>query len=140
MPVMLESPPVHTSRIQVQERRPSSVRGWRLLPLGQGFYYVLTGVWPLLGLRSFQRVTGPKTDVWLVQTVGMLVLIIGATLMSAAVRGRVSEPIRRLGVGSALGLLLMELLYGFNGTISSIYVADAALQAIIVVWWFSRIE
>jgi hypothetical protein len=39
----------------------------------QGVYYLLTGVWPLPSIGSFQRVTGPKTDLWLVRTVGVLV-------------------------------------------------------------------
>ena len=36
----------------------------------QGVYFALTGIWPLLDLSSFQWVTGPKQDLWLVQTVG----------------------------------------------------------------------
>lgn len=28
----------------------------------QGAYYLATGVWPLVSRRSFERVTGPRTD------------------------------------------------------------------------------
>jgi hypothetical protein len=47
-----------------------------LVALAQGAYYLLTGVWPLLSLRTFELVTGPKTDDWLVRTVGVLVLAV----------------------------------------------------------------
>ena len=33
----------------------------------QGALYVVTGVWPLLHMASFEAVTGPKTDDWLVR-------------------------------------------------------------------------
>lgn len=38
-----------------------------------GWYYLMTGIWPLLHIRSFVWMTGPKTDRWLVKAVGGLV-------------------------------------------------------------------
>jgi len=38
-------------------------------------YYVVSGAWPLVYIDSFQKVTGRNTDLWLVHTVGLLVLI-----------------------------------------------------------------
>jgi hypothetical protein len=61
----------------------------------QGAYFLLTGVWPLVSIRSFQWVTGPKTDHvhtgreadhWLVMTVGVLVTSVAVTLLTAAFR------------------------------------------------------
>jgi hypothetical protein len=46
----------------------------------QAIYYLFTGIWPLVHLASFEAVTGPKTDDWLVQTVGVLAAVIGAAL------------------------------------------------------------
>jgi len=37
----------------------------RLLAIGQGVYFAATGVWPLLDIESFERVTGPKVDKWM---------------------------------------------------------------------------
>jgi hypothetical protein len=34
----------------------------RLALLGQGVYYPVTGIWPILDRRSFEQVTGPKVD------------------------------------------------------------------------------
>ncbi len=52
----------------------------------QGAYYLLTGVWPLINMDSFERITGVKTDKWLVKTVGVLVAAIDGSLMVAARR------------------------------------------------------
>ena len=38
--------------------------------LAQGGYYVATGVAPFISRRLFEAITGPKSDWWLVQTVG----------------------------------------------------------------------
>src|SRR3712207_8811708 len=44
--------------------------------------------------RSFQAVTGPKTDLWLVKTVGVLVIAIGSVLCSAGLRRQAAPEIR----------------------------------------------
>jgi hypothetical protein len=38
--------------------------------IAQSIYYIATGLWPVFNLRSFERVTGPKTDGWLVKQAG----------------------------------------------------------------------
>ena len=48
-------------------------------------------------MRSFLAVTGPKTDLWLVRTVGVVVLAIGVTLAVAATRGHVNGEIAHAG-------------------------------------------
>lgn len=98
------------------------------LALLQGVFYLATGVWPILDIVSFQVVTGPKTDLWLVRTVGVLVAVIGAVLVSAARRHRVTEEIVLLGVGSALGLACIDLIYSLSGRISAVYLADAVFE------------
>jgi hypothetical protein len=39
--------------------------------LAQGIFYLLTGIWPLVSTNTFQKVTGPKQDLWLVRTAGV---------------------------------------------------------------------
>jgi hypothetical protein len=46
----------------------------------QATFYVGTGIWPLVQRRSFERVTGPKADFWLAQTVGVTVAAVGLGL------------------------------------------------------------
>ena len=43
----------------------------------QAVFYIVTGVWPIVSMRSFEAITGPKVDRWLVKTVGALVAVIG---------------------------------------------------------------
>jgi hypothetical protein len=42
----------------------------------QAAYYLATGLWPLVHLPSFEAVTGPKTDDWLVHMVGLLAAVV----------------------------------------------------------------
>ncbi len=45
------------------------------------------GLWPLLHMRSFEQVLGPKTDRWLVRTVAGLMLASGlAQVLPSPVR------------------------------------------------------
>ena len=106
-----------------------------LLARVQGWFYLLTGLWAIVDLDSFQRVTGPKTDLWLVKTVGVLVVVIGATLLAAARERRYGAPIVLLAVGSALGLAGIDLVYALGGRISRIYLLDAAAEIGLAVLW-----
>ena len=105
----------------------------RRLPLVQGVYFLLTGVWPLLSMRTFEAVTGPKVDRWLVKTVGVLVAVIGASLLADAQRP--SRGSRVLGVGSAAALSGVDALYSLRGRISKIYLLDAVVEAVLVALW-----
>lgn len=112
------------------ERSP--VRPLRRLPekvaLAQGSYYLVTGLWPFLHMRSFLLVTGPKTDLWLVRTVGALVGGVGAGLVTAALRGRLPRELRLVSVLCAAGLITVEVPTALRGRISSVYLLDAAVE------------
>jgi hypothetical protein len=110
---------------------------WLLkLALIQGLFYVATGIWPLIDIVSFQAVTGPKTDLWLVRTVGVLVAVIGAVLIAASRSRRVTPEIVLLAAGSALGLAGIDLRYALAGRISPVYLADAAVEiSLALLWW-----
>jgi hypothetical protein len=108
----------------------------RRLAWGQGLYWAATGAWPFVHMRSFEAVTGPKLEHWLVRSVGVLVLAIGGTLALAGARGRVTPEIRLLAAASAGGLAAVEAWYaGRRRRISRIYLADAALEAAVASAW-----
>jgi hypothetical protein len=67
----------------------------------QAAYFLVTGLWPIVSRPTFEAVTGPKTDYWLVRTVGALASVIGTTLGVASYRNRVSSELAVLGIGSA---------------------------------------
>jgi hypothetical protein len=100
----------------------------RLLAL-QAAYYGVTGLWPVVHLASFEAVTGPKADEWLVHTVGLLAVAIGAALAMAVARDRSRAPDSIvLAAGSALAFAAIDLWYGLSGRIPPIYLADAAVE------------
>ena len=98
----------------------------------QGIYYVTSGLWPILHMRSFEDVTGPKRDKWLVKTVGALITAIGTTLLFSATREPESETARSLGIFTALALIGIDSIYSIRGTIPKIYLMDAAVEATLV--------
>ncbi len=101
----------------------------------QGVFYLATGVWPLLGVDSFQAVTGPKTDLWLVYTVGVLVAVVGAVLLLAARSGRVTPEVVLLAVGAALALAGIDAVFVARRVISPVYLLDAAVEVILAIGW-----
>jgi hypothetical protein len=110
------------------------------LALAQGLYFVATGVWPLVHYRSFERVTGPKVDVWLVKTVGALAAAIGTSLLLASRRARPSAETRALAVTSAGAFASIDVWYALRRRISPVYLADAALEAALATAWCLRSE
>lgn len=106
-----------------------------IAPLSQGIFYVATGLWPIIHLRSFERVTGPKVDKWLVRTFGGLVAAVGATLIAGAFERRPSRALQILGIGSAVALGAADLVYSLGGRISKVYLGDAAAEGAIAATW-----
>ncbi|HEX8310415.1 MAG TPA: hypothetical protein VF614_03790 [Chthoniobacteraceae bacterium] len=112
---------------------PHSFRG--ILATLHGSFYVITGVWPLVHISSFLAVTGPKTDLWLVRTVGLLVTVIGVALLLAGRRRAVTPEIEVLAIGSALALMMIDIIYVSAGVIPPIYLADAAAELALILCW-----
>lgn len=106
----------------------------RLLFL-QAVFYIITGLWPLLHTRSFLAVTGPKTDIWLLKTLSLLITVVGAVLLQAALRRQVTPEVRSLAAGSAAVLAAADVYYVSRGRISPIYLLDAAAEAPFLVAW-----
>ncbi|PPK99097.1 hypothetical protein [Parapedobacter indicus] len=99
--------------------------------LFQGAYFVITGIWPLLGMDSFIAATGPKQDTWLVEMVGLLSASIGLTFIVASLR-RQKLPLV-LGYSVALSFLAMDLIYVISGVIGRVYLLDGAIQLVFIV-------
>jgi hypothetical protein len=72
-----------------------------VLARAHGVANLVGGLWPLVHIRSFEMVLGPKTDRWLVKTVAGLLIVNGfAELAASSSAGNVRHA-RRLGVGTA---------------------------------------
>jgi hypothetical protein len=105
------------------------------LAIIHGVYFLITGVWPIVHLRSFMAVTGPKVDYWLVKTVGVIVAVIGLAIGVAAMRRQYGMEIFVLAAGSAAALGAVDVVYVAKRVIPKIYLADAVAEAILVAAW-----
>jgi hypothetical protein len=103
--------------------------------LVQGTYFLITGIWPLVHMRSFLAITGPKTDLWLVKTVGLILAVIGAVLIYAQQTASINLPVVFVAIGAAASLVLVEIVYVIKKVISPIYLGDAFAEIILIVWW-----
>jgi hypothetical protein len=102
----------------------------------QGLYYLASGVWPIVHLPSFEAVTGPKREGWLVKTTGALIAAVGATLLTAGRRRQVTPEIELLGLVSAAALGAVGIWYGgARRRISRVYVIDGVTELALAATW-----
>ncbi|HET7600936.1 MAG TPA: hypothetical protein VFK09_11615 [Gemmatimonadales bacterium] len=94
----------------------------------QAVYYLATGLWPVASITTFEMVTGPKTDEWLVRMVGLLAAVIGLAVGVAAGARRLTPELLVLSIGSALAFAAIDLFYALAGVIAPVYLGDAVLQ------------
>lgn len=100
----------------------------RIILAAQGAYYLLTGAWPFVSMKTFELVTGPKLEHWLVYTVSLLVLVIGTSLAAAARTGEAAMSIKVLALGTGLAFASMDFFYVSVGRISAVYLLDGAAE------------
>lgn len=98
----------------------------------QGIINILSGLWPLVNLRSFEAVTGRKQDRWLVKTIGWLFVLSGYVLL----RSPDKKDAARLGMGWAAIIGGADVYYGgIRHRISRIYLLDVPIQMAIITAW-----
>lgn len=107
----------------------------KLFPLFQFLYYLITSVWPLVHIQSFLVVTGDKTDIWLVKTVGALLLPYCILLLYITFNKKRNRIIALSLLGVCLAFLVIDLYYYFNNTITAVYLIDAFIQFIFLIYW-----
>ena len=95
----------------------------------QAAYYIATGAAPLLSRRAFEAVTGPKTDWWLVQMVGLLAVTAGVVLAIGASADEPSRETIALSGLAAASFGAIDVIYALKRRISPIYLADALAEA-----------
>lgn len=105
------------------------------IPISFSLYYLITGLWPILDIQSFLYVTGPKTDIWLVKTVGVLIAVIGLVILTATLRKKIQIELGLLAIGAAAGLTFVDCYYVFNHIISPVYLLDAGAEVVFIVLW-----
>ena len=108
-----------------------------VLARAHGLFNAAGGLWPLVHMRSFEAVLGPKTDRWLVQTVAGLMLGNGLAQTFATPSPDGLAAARRLGLATALTLATIDVVYAPAGRISKIYLLDAVLELGWVAAWLA---
>jgi hypothetical protein len=108
-----------------------------IVALLHSVYYITTCIWPLVNIESFMKVTGPKTDTWLVKTVASLLTAIGVVILYAGIRQQPSAEVFLLGIGSAFALLAIDVVYVAKGRIAPIYLGDGAAELLLIVLWIT---
>ena len=102
----------------------------------QGLYYFVTGLWPIVYMDGFLAFTGPKTDLWLVRTMGLMLIVSGIVLMLAAAHRRQrSMETAALGIGVAVVLAGADIFFALTGQIPGVYLLDAAVEVLFLILW-----
>ncbi|MBL7706585.1 MAG: hypothetical protein JNM21_13655 [Taibaiella sp.] len=111
---------------------------FRTIPLLQAIYVSVTAIWPLVHIESFMRVTGYKTDVWLVKTVSVLLFALMILLYRSAIKNKpISLTLSASAISATAGLIIVELVYYFKGIIAQVYFWDAIIETIFLLWWIN---
>jgi hypothetical protein len=119
-------------------RGKNPLRG--LVARAQALYYIPFSIWGLVHIRSFQWVTGKKTDVWLVKTVCLLLISVGAVTGRAAQKDRVTPEIAQLGITSAASLTAIDIFYVAKGRIRWVYLLDALGNLLLIGGWIASMR
>lgn len=102
----------------------------------QGTANILGGVWPILSIRTFEAVFGPKEDRWLVYTVAGLLVTNGTAQILAARAGEFRSA-RWIGIATAIPLATIDAKYVPKGRIRWTYLLDAAMELTFIGLWVS---
>ncbi len=74
-------------------------------------------------------------DIWLVKTVGVLIVVVGAVLGLAGKRGEPVPEVPLLAVGSAAGLTIIDIIYVARKRIRPVYLLDAVAEVGLIALW-----
>ncbi len=125
-------PPAKRTRRDVPTRSDGHPHA---LAAAHGAFFVASGLWPVVHMRSFEAVTGRKRDRWLVRTVGLLIAAIGGALLSSAKRRHVTKDIAVLGAGAPAALAAIDIVYTAKRVLPKVYLLDALVELGLVTAW-----
>jgi hypothetical protein len=91
----------------------------------QGCFYVIMGAWPILHMMSFETVSGPKKDKWLVKTVGLMICCSGIIFLKFAD----TDAAKLLAILNAICLGSIDVYYVIRRVIWKTYLIDAVIEA-----------
>jgi hypothetical protein len=81
------------------------------------------------------EITGYKTDVWLVKTVGALLIPIALALVMHVFINANYIIAAILGSTTAIAFIWIDFYYALSDVISKIYLADGCIQIVFLLMW-----
>jgi hypothetical protein len=106
--------------------RPDRWRRWVLS--GQGGYYVITGLWPLLHFSSFTSVVAFRVNPFQAHVFAAVIIVVGGSLLEAARREPPGRFPTMLGIGVASAIALVSLVWLPRLAVASLLWADLAVE------------
>ena len=103
------------------------------LRMAQGAYYIASGLWPMLHVRSYEAATGTRSP-GPEQAIGGVVAAVGAALLVGGGIGA-SPRMRGLGIGAAVALGLGGAYLLARRRVSAVNVIDALMQLGFAAAW-----
>src|SRR4051812_12998661 len=95
----------------------------------QTFYYLTTAIWALVDIEGFMQVTGPKTDIWLVKTVAVLLLAISVSfIFNLFIHNTDHRTSITLATTCCIVLAMIDFYYSGKHIISPVYSIDGVVQ------------
>ncbi len=110
--------------MRMRKQRKQALR----LARAQGLFNVVGGLWPIVWLRSFEWIFGPKHDDWLQKTSGGLFAASGLVLLKTEPTESALRAARLLGMATAATYLAIDLIYVPAGRLRKTYLLDAAME------------
>jgi hypothetical protein len=101
----------------------------------QSLYCFITAVWPIIHIESFMEVTGYKTDIWLVKTVGALLIPVSICLFMHLFIKTDKRPAVALASLTCVAFICIDFYYALNDVISDIYQLDGVIQILLLIAW-----
>lgn len=111
----------------------------QLIPLLHGIYLMITALWALLFLNSFVKITGIKTDIWLVKTIAILLLPYSLLFMWKSTHTPKLPVVNVVAVMLCMGLTTINAYYYAEGVLGTFYMIDAWIEIFLSVWWLCDI-
>ena len=107
----------------------------KIILIIHGSYIFLTAIWPLVDVESFMIVTGYKTDIWLVKTVGALLLPIALCMLVHVIIETDYRPAIVLSMSTATAFVAVDFYYALNDVIGDIYLVDGFIELMFLLSW-----
>ncbi len=103
--------------------------------LAQGFFCVVLGLWPVVGIHSFESIAGVAPDHWCLTVASLLLATIGVSLLISAIRRDIAVEVFVLGIATALALAVSEVAFFVARRIPAVHLLDATAEILFVALW-----